>query len=228
MKKILCTLFMVGFMLNSFAQLTVFHDTVSSPWPKDGVSHILKDSFMNSSGAVMTINWTKTNELLLSGWSAVGICDPVTCYPYPATGNYTFTLNPGEKQYMYVDVKAMQNAADGNNYITVKLNDGVSDHNITFKMYSWATQIKDIENNNVVSVYPNPANNFMYLNILDSKVSGINVVNIIGKRLSHFDIDASTPNPMRVPLDMFSKGIYMLQFTDANGKLMGVKRVTKQ
>ncbi len=228
MKKLLTLALFTFFAIASQAQITVLHDTVSKVWTKDGITHALKDTLVNNTAAPITVTWNKTNEILLTGWSYIGICDKITCYPAPVTGSHSFTIDPGEKVAMYVDVKAIATADDGFNYITVKLNDGISDKYMTFEFYTWPTQVKDFENNNTVSIYPNPATNFINLNILDSRITDINVVNIIGKKIGHYDITASTPNPMRVPIDNIAKGIYLLQFTDNNGKLIGIKRVTKQ
>lgn len=228
MKRVITTLVLAGFFMSSFAQITVVHDTVSGMWTKDGAIHPLKDTIINNTGAPITIVWQKTFDLLLTGWTGYGICDKATCYGYD-NASHTFVIDPGEKVAMYVDMKAIATAADGNNYVTLKLNDGTgTDKFLTYRFFSWPAQLKDYENNNIVSVYPNPATNFININILDTRVSAINVVNIIGKRVYHYDIVSTTPNPIYVPLDNIARGIYMLQFTDGNGKLLGVKRVTKQ
>jgi hypothetical protein len=160
----------------------------------------------------------------LTGWEGVGICDKVTCYTYANTlTSKTFTLDPGEKVIMYVDMKAATTAADGNSYVTVTTNFGP----MTFKFMTWATQVKDFENNNIVTVYPNPASSFINITINDKKVASMNVINVVGRRVAKFDIDATTPNPIRVPLDNVADGVYLLQFSDVNGKILGVRRVTK-
>jgi hypothetical protein len=99
--------------------------------------------------------------------------------------------------------------------------------NMTFKFTSWPTQVKDFENNNLVTVYPNPATSFINISINDNRVTTLNVINVVGRKVARFDINSSTPNPIRVPLDNISDGVYLLQFADANGKLLGVRRVTK-
>jgi hypothetical protein len=87
--------------------------------------------------------------------------------------------------------------------------------------------VKDFENNNIVTVYPNPASSFINITINDKKVASMNVINVVGRRVAKFDIDATTPNPIRVPLDNVADGVYLLQFSDVNGKILGVRRVTK-
>ena len=52
-------------------------------------------------------------------------------------------------------------------------------------------------------------------------------MNLIGKKIAKFAVDANR-SPINVPLDNVSTGVYLLQFADAKGKVIGVKKVTKQ
>ncbi len=228
MKKIFLVLLAALGALSSQAQINVIHDTVSQVVAKNNTTHLIKDSIENTSGSPITVTWVKDAQFLQAGWTLSGICDKITCYPPPANGPYTFTIDPGEKVIMYVDIKADVTATDGNNFITLKLNDGVSDKYITFRAYSWPTQLSNVDINSIVSIYPNPATNYINLNILDNKVKNINVINIIGKKLASFKLNTSSSNFIRVPLDNITKGVYLLQFTDVNGKIIGVKKITKQ
>jgi hypothetical protein len=224
MKKLILSLLVTAFAATqSFAQVTIMHDTVVyNGFPKDGYVHSLKDSIVNNSAGPAVITWNKSAELLGTGWTGLGICDPVMCYSYD-NAQHDFTLAPGAKGVMYVDMKAIPTAADGNQYVTITTNYGP----MTFVYKTWATQVKDFENNNIVTVYPNPASSFINITINDKKVASMNVMNVVGRRVAKFDIDATTPNPIRVPLDNVADGVYLLQFSDVNGKILGVRRVTK-
>lgn len=228
MKKVLLTLCSFIFSLNLIAQVTVYHDTVHKQWPKDGIIYSLKDSIINNTAAPITITWNKTSESILSGWDVVGVCDLTTCIPYGATMTNNFVLNPGQKSLLYIDAKAAVNATDGDNYLTISINDGVSNKPMTFHFFAWPSQVKETELNNVASIYPNPASNILYISILDEKVSNVNVINIIGNKIAKFAVTPNMPNPLRVPLDNVAKGVYMVQFMDQYGKVMTTKRITKQ
>jgi len=89
------------------------------------------------------------------------------------------------------------------------------------------TNCEQSDTANIVTVYPNPASSFINITINDKKVASMNVINVVGRRVAKFDIDATTPNPIRVPLDNVADGVYLLQFSDVNGKILGVRRVTK-
>ncbi len=224
MKKIVLSLTMLFFATSQLlAQTTVAHDTVwFNNFPKDGFTHALKDSIINNSASPAVVTWSKSSELLLTGWTGTGICDPNACYNFD-NNSHTVTLAPNSTGVFYVDMKAISTAADGNSWVTLATNFG----NMTFKFTSWPTQVKDFENNNLVTVYPNPATSFINISINDSRVTTLNVINVVGRKVARFDINSSTPNPIRVPLDNISDGVYLLQFADANGKLLGVRRVTK-
>ena len=99
---------------------------------------------------------------------------------------------------------------------------------MVFKFCAWSTPVKDFNNSNMVNIFPNPASDYVNINILDKRIASINVVNVIGRRITKFNVDADRNDAIRVPLDKVADGIYLLQFADLNGKVLGVRRVTKQ
>jgi CBS domain containing-hemolysin-like protein len=230
MKKLILLGLFAFFSMASFAQLTVWKDTVEMlnlSKPSSGLA--LYDTIYNNTANPVVITWNKTSDLLLTGWTSTGICDGPggTCYSFN-NNQHTFTVPANGKAEIDVLMNIAANATNGCSFVTVQFTEpgGIGAKTMTFKFCTnIAESTKDFENNNIVSIYPNPASNYINLNINDAKVSNINVLNIIGKKI---DINANTPNPINVPLDNIAKGIYLLQFTDNNGKLMGVRRVTKQ
>ena len=98
---------------------------------------------------------------------------------------------------------------------------------IVYKYCSWPTSVKELDPANFVTIYPNPASNFINITINNDKISNLNVLNVVGRKVAKFEVTPNTPNPIRIPLDNVADGVYLLQFTDADGKQLGVKRVTK-
>jgi hypothetical protein len=231
MKKLILLGLFISFTASTFAQITLWKDTVEVINLNKPQSNLpLFDTLYNNTNAPITITWNKLSDNLLSGWTGTGICQDGTCFSYDNTP-HNFTIPANGKGEIDVMMSIAANATNGCSYVTVEFSEPgvIGKKNIVYKFCTNMTaSTKDFTNNNVVTIFPNPASNFINLNILDNKVSNIDVVNIIGKKIAHFEIDASTPNPMRIPLDNIAKGIYLMQFSDNNGKLMGVKRVTKQ
>lgn len=216
--------------LQSFAQMSVWKDTVVfSGFPKNNVGYYKTDTIYNGSAIdSMEVSWYKASDNLLTGWTGVGICDINNCYTYD-NGTHSFKLPPNGKGLLYVDMKAAPTAADGCSYATIRLSEvgTMNTKDVVYKYCAWATAVKDVDGANMVTIYPNPASSFINIGLNDKRISSLNVLNVVGRRVAHFDIDASTPNPIRIPLENVADGVYLLQFADANGKLLGVRRVTK-
>lgn len=231
MKRILTVLAFVCLSVSSFAQ-TIWKDTVTFPgsFPKDGFVHELYDTIYNSSSSPLTLTWTKQSESLLTGWSGVGICDqPIgggigTCYLFNDLTTHSVIIPANGKATIDVQMKAVSTAADGCSYVTVSSSAGP----LTFKFCAWPSAVKDFDNSNMVNIYPNPASDYVNISIYDKRITNVNVVSVIGRRIARFNVDANRTEDIRVPLDKVADGIYLLQFADVNGKVLGVRRVTKQ
>ena len=231
MKKILTLMALTLISAASFAQ-TIWKDTVIlNGMPKDGSVHELYDTIYNTTASPITVTWNRTpgTEVLLSGWTGVGICDAYTgggtCYSWVLSANpQSFVIPAGGKATIDIQMKAAATAMDGTSIVNVNTSVGP----MTFKFISWPTATKDFDNNNFVNIYPNPATDYVNIMLNDKHITTINVVNVIGRRIAKFNVDANKNDDIRVPLDKVSNGIYLLQFADANGKVLGVRRVTKQ
>lgn len=230
MKKILTVLAFITLSLSSFSQ-TIWKDTVIyNGFPKDGGVYGLYDTIFNNGASPLTLTWSKTSDNLLSGWTGISVCDFATgvsgtCYNWPDLSSMKSIVIAGNgKAMLEVQMKASSTAADGCSYVTLGTNFGP----IVYKFCTYPTSTKDFDNNNLVNVYPNPANDFVNIVINDKRISTVNVVNVIGRRIAKFPVDALRNDIIRVPLDKVSDGIYLLQFADVSGKVLGVRRVTKQ
>lgn len=230
MKKILTLFVILATGVSSFAQ-TIWKDTVLyNGFPKDGGVYGLYDTIYNNSSSPLTLTWSKSSETLLSGWTGIGVCDGATgatgtCYGWTDLSSMkSITIAGNGKATLEVQMKAATTAADGCSYVTLGTNFG----NVTFKFCAWATQTKDFDNSNLVTIYPNPATDYVNIALNDKRISSINVVSVIGRRIARFAVEPTRNDAFRVPLDKVADGIYLLQFADANGKVLGVRRVTKQ
>ena len=230
MKKILYTLVFLTASFSSFAQFSVTADTVVKEGVTKGISEHVKCYVTNTSTTdSITIKWNKTGETLLSGWSGVSLCDNIQCYSYD-NSSHSFKLAPGAQGFLEVSLTSTSSAADGCNLTNVRFSQvgGTATKDVLFKICAWPSSVKDYENNEIVTIYPNPASDHVNITFNDKKISSVNVMNVIGRKVAKFDVDANKSNQYRVPLSNVADGIYILQFADANGKILGVRRVTKQ
>lgn len=224
MKKIFLSLIaIVSIQLAASAQVVINSggNVVLNGFPKDGNVHDLKDSITNNTGAAALITWSMTSSNILSGWTVAGICDPVGCHVFNGD-SHSFTLNPGQTEKVYVQMMAGAGAADGTSTVVLTSNFGT----MTYTFTSWPTNVKDFENNNIVTMYPNPASSNVNMNINDKRVKNVTINSVVGKRIAAYSIDNSSS--INIPLSGYADGVYMVQFTDKNGKLLGVKRLTKK
>ena len=223
MKKLLFLLTISVVSFAAQAQVLIKHDTVwYKGFPKDNVLHSLKDTITNNTASPVTITWNKSAENILTGWSVLGLCDPVACY-LNSTDNHSATLNPGESGVWYVDMKAATTAQDGTSWVKLTTNYG----DMVYMFQTWPTSVKDFDNNNLVSIYPNPATDKITIALTDKRIASVQVVNVIGRKMARFEVDPSRDHSLTYNLDHVANGVYLLQFSDSKGKILGVRRVTK-
>lgn len=224
MKKLLLASLLFILSVNAFSQVVISSDTAwFNGFPKDGFVHSLKDTITNNTASPVTITWNKTSDALLSGWTGIGLCDPDACYPYNGSP-HSVTLAAGASGAWYVDMNAATTAADGTSYITITTNYG----DMTFAYKTWPTAIKDVDNANLVTIYPNPATNFISFNLNDKRIASISILNVIGKKLAKMEVNPSNNSKLSFSLENIPNGVYIVQLNDTKGKLLGVRRVTKQ
>ncbi len=223
MKKLLFLLTLTATGLISQAQVDIKHDTVwYKGFPKDNVLHSLKDTITNNTSSPVTIIWNKSDDSLLPGWTILGLCDPGACHQN-SLDPHNATLNPGESGVWYVDMKAATTAQDGTSWVTISTNYG----DMVYMFQTWPTSVKDFDYNNLVHIYPNPATDKITIALTDKRIASVQVVNVIGRKMARFEVDPSRDNILTYNLDHVANGVYLLQFSDSKGKILGVRRVTK-
>ena len=129
MKKIFLitsVLFLSNF---SFAKIILSNTVVFNSFPKDNIPHSLYATIFNNTPNTDTVLWSKLSEQLLSGWTAISLCDPCACFPFSDTSTHTFILAPGDSGFLYIDMKASPTAANGASFVTLATNHG----NIVFR-----------------------------------------------------------------------------------------------
>lgn len=221
MKKLFLSLIFAVTLHLSYGQVVLSTDSV---WEysivKGGAPKKLGAFITNNGSDSVVITWNRSNEVAPAGWSVSGICDWFNCYQNN-TATHTAVLYAGQTKEFHLEVVATSSATDGPYFLTLTTTAGP----LTFAAKVSPASVRDLDPSSMVSLYPNPASNFVNLNFLDKGIQSVSVVSVIGKRIGKFDVEAST---LRIPLDNVATGVYMAQFMDKSGKVIGVKRFTKQ
>jgi hypothetical protein len=88
--------------------------------------------------------------------------------------------------------------------------------------------VKSVSEDIRFSVYPNPTVGNIQVAFNIKNLTSVNVLNVIGRKVAKYDVSRNAVSPISLPTDNLPTGVYLLQFVDANGKVVGVKRITKQ
>jgi hypothetical protein len=225
MKKLALVL-LVAFQ-GVIAHAQIAKDTIYQAVYQSGVVE-LKDSIFNAGTDSLLVTWSipTSNMSLQSGLTNVQVCDACNCYPtnlLPNSHNCKKYL-PNSWGIFKMDVTVSANPGVGTSYVTANTNLGP----ITFAVITWPTNVRQIDQEVNISVYPNPTSGNVKVSFSGKTVSTVNVLNIVGKKVAKYEVGKNTVSPFSFSMDNLSEGVYLLQFTDASGKVLGVKRITKQ
>ena len=78
------------------------------------------------------------------------------------------------------------------------------------------SSIKDVENNLII-VYPNPANQFIEIPLYNSQEAILKIYDVTGKMLSQTLIQSNNKT-YQFDINYLSKGMYLLQISSENKK----------
>lgn len=221
MKKLLLILISSFVFLSTHAQLTYWKDTVQfSNAPKNNTIIRLYDTVYNNSANAITFNW-KINEInLLNGWSIDYIGTNIACFPFDTSINHTYIIAPNSKMNFMIFLKAIQSADDGCNSVSLKVDNSKL---LYFNFCSSPTSIKEIELNDFVSIYPNPAKSNISLQIKNQNCGQISLSTVDGKMIKTFDI--SNQNSYSFNTQNLSSGIYFITFFDKLRNKLGTEKI---
>ncbi|MEM0995141.1 MAG: T9SS type A sorting domain-containing protein [Bacteroidota bacterium] len=76
-----------------------------------------------------------------------------------------------------------------------------------------------------IKIYPNPATDYIAFQNPDGRVKGVVFYNLVGRSIRK--MSASSGKNMYDVTDL-SRGMYLIQLVDANGKIITTKRINKR
>ncbi|MFQ5446189.1 MAG: T9SS type A sorting domain-containing protein [Saprospiraceae bacterium] len=89
---------------------------------------------------------------------------------------------------------------------------------------SWGIQPDPVVSQVKISIYPNPATNFISINT-DEHVKQINIFNLIGRKLKTIN---EVVKGQRYDITDLPKGMYLVQVVDTRNKVMTTQRISKR
>lgn len=209
-------------------QAQIAADTIYHAIYSPGGVEEAKDSIYNSTTDSLTVTWSvpTSNVNMQTGFTNLQICDECYCYPTNLLPqNHTCKKYlPNKWGIMKALVTTDGTPGVGNSYITLTSNLG----SITYVYITWPTNVKSVSEDIRFSVYPNPTVGNIQVAFNIKNLTSVNVLNVIGRKVAKYDVSRNAVSPISLPTDNLPTGVYLLQFVDANGKVVGVKRITKQ
>lgn len=240
MKKILLfVLPVLMFGLTAKAQLTynVTADTAYANLQDDGVSHKAYFEITNPSMTDSVVfQWRMAKVAIPSDWTAPGTCDWINCYQFTDLTWHDAPIEPNATKQLYVDLSRKPNVSQDCAAVAIEYREkDQATQAVVLEHTSYAdfSTCGPVSTNNftkkdLVTIYPNPTHNIIKLNIHNNNVKSIYLSNIIGKQISRMDISNASNSIHQMSLQSLPKGMYLLQFKNASGKVLGVTRITKK
>ncbi|MBN4065823.1 T9SS type A sorting domain-containing protein [Candidatus Amoebophilus asiaticus] len=224
------TIIVIVFKVSDFSDIdTCYFYAAAAP---NGIMSISKNSIIMD-GNIVDSNYTaistvtnndatnrsyKIKEITIStpgGWTT-----SLDCGVNPCTDTTTFSLTAGSN----IDFNAILNSKGitGDGYVNVSfypVDYSLYVDSINFNLRAWPTSLTEpITNSAPMKIYPNPAREFISIEMKDlSKVKAINVYNILGQPVKQ--VIAPKTNIIQFSLDGLPDGLYFIEYQDQNGNL---------
>ncbi len=241
MNKILLSilpLLVVGFIANAQLTYTISTDTAYLNLADDNAPHKAKFNLTNGATAT-TFVWRLVQIVKPGDWVAPGVCDWVDCYSFTDYKWHTSPVAANATHDLFIDMRRPVGGSQGCSQVGIEYGEINVDTNYQVLRHAsggslsscialWPTATTDVSKNPVASVYPNPTTNVINLNVINKDVKAVVLSSITGKQLQQTDISSSNGVVHQLSLQGLQTGIYMLQFKNESGKVVGVTRVTKQ
>ncbi len=194
-------------------------------------------TFKNISENDFKFTWINITDTLAlpKDWELTGVCDNILCRSERGEWFYgkpesTETVKAGTSFPMIVHIYAPSDGEDGTGIFKLQLKTlDQTDTAVYFLTKVKGTGVKAIAvSDKRVNLYPNPATTYMQVYVnkgLNAKQ--VNIVNIVGRQELSQEIAQGT-EVTQVNTAALAPGMYMLNLTDAQGKMITSRKFVKQ
>lgn len=210
------------FCVKTNAQLTYSitpSSNVSSIVPLNEASEI-KIEINNTSNAKLVLNWVRITNTLPVAWQYT-TCDNVFCYGGVPSGTKTMdSIAIGGQGFLTLGIDPGNNLGSGQVKIYV-YQDGFPNmgDTLTWNVTSQVVGIKEISVNSGISIYPNPINHFLNIelsNQFTQPVLSAYFLDALGRNIKSIQL---LNNENRIDVSDLSVGYYYLVIETADEKL---------
>lgn len=235
MKQFLLLIFSVVCFgsLTAQSELMLSHtDTVCTITSSNDKKLEAKTFIVNNSNKPMNIQWSLTNMAQPDGWET-SICDANQCYPPSVLTNVIsggnpdapVVIMPGDSSNIYMD--AFPNGARGIGFTQIcftTVEDPTDELGcMTYKFAVGVTSSVEDAPTTMMEIFPNPTADYFGLthsNLLEE----INVFNMLGRKQRTFKVGQGK----KYFVGDMPAGMYLLAFTDKDGKVTKTTRLVKR
>jgi hypothetical protein len=177
----------------------------------------------NTSNDTILLKWELISNELFPGWD-FSLCDYTTCYPgIPDNGTMT-RVPPGEKGFLGLNVKPYDIPGTGKVRMYV-YEDGFMEKGDTLTWFVIAkpTGIAELNGSAIVSLYPNPANETVTIQVdaADLSTASLQVTDLLGKSLINKPL---TNESTKLDVSDLPNGYYLIQCKYGN-ETAGMKKL---
>ncbi len=224
-KTLLLVIVVMASFLTTFSQiLSIAPDYASLSFPaaefSDAAAYI-----QNNSSVERTIKWVRYADVEPEGWYTT-VCDDNNCYA-PGTSSMTVKIAANAQGLLKLNVFANDVVGTGSYHLNAyDISDSANANvKLTVDVVTNPTGISDV-NTEVVSIYPNPAKDVLYMNLdASKKINSIDIHNVVGQKIKTVNLQDGVKS-VAIPVSDLKKGIYFVRIF-SNGKEVATKTFSK-
>jgi len=176
----------------------------------------------NNSAGPVKIKWTRYADVEPVGWTTT-VCDDLNCYA-PSVGAAPTVVTIAAGQTGLLKLNLFPNEVVGTGHYHVIAYDIMDSANVNVTMTVEVTAqgntgINDI-GDAVISVYPNPAKDVLFVNLDATKhITSLEVYNVVGQKVKTVNLEDGLKS-VSVPVSDMKKGVYFLRVVSGTKEIV--------
>ena len=181
-------------------------------------------SQQNNTSDTLYFQWEKVSESVPANWEA-SVCDNEVCYISLVDSGTTNPVFPTESGFILLHVTAHVNY--GTSVVRYAIwdiaNPAMKDTLTFITIVNAPSAIAETENKNTFNIFPNPANDYLYVTSPNNENFSLNIFNSLGEKISSA---VSTQN-WKLETGNFANGVYTISIS-GNNKSSFTKKIIVQ